>query len=279
MLRRLWFPLVALFWAAMNVLLWRAEMMTPPPGGSPVSPDLVWERVLTAPDESSLEIRQRDRKLGWLRWTPRVDEDPDTAALPADQAESDLPEGRVRRATGYTILLDGSLAAAEGPQRYRLNGQLEFGPGKRWRALQLRVTQRPMLWEVRADARTQELVLRVGDEDRPWEQRFQFAELSRPESLLAALGLPVPPGLLQTLLPRELTEGARPLALGLNWDARSDWYALGSARTRVFRVSARLLDKYEVRLVLSRVGEILRLELPQQITLVNDALANFPALP
>lgn len=263
----------------MNVLLWRAEMMTPPPGGSPVSPDLVWDRVLTAPDESSLEIRRQDRKLGWIRWTPRVDEDPAAAPVSAEEQESMLPEGRVQRITGYTILLDGSLAAAEGPQRYRINGQLEFDPGKHWRALQLRATLRPMLWEVRADARTQELVLRVGSEDQPWEQRFTFAELSRPESLLAALGLPVPPGFLQTLLPPELSGGMRRLTLGLNWDARSDWLALGSARTRVFRVSARLLDKYEVRLVLSRVGEILRLELPNQITLVNDALAHLPVRP
>ncbi len=276
MLKRAWFLLVALFWVAMNVLLWRAEMMTPPPGGSPVSADLVWERVLTAPDESSLEIRRQDRKLGWIRWTPRVEEDPDAASPAAGRSEEELPEGRVRRVTGYTILLDGSLAVSEEPQRYRFNGQLEFDADRQWRGLRLRVTQRPMLWEVQADAQEEALTLRLGDENQPWEQRFRFSELSRPEALLAGLGVPLPPGLLPLLLPPELTAGPRRLALGLHWDARSDWFYLGSARVRVFRVSARLLDRYEVRLVLSRVGEILRLELPSQITLVNDALAHFP---
>lgn len=277
MLKRAWFCLVVLFWVAMNVLLWRAEMMTPPPGGSPVSAELVWERVLTAPDESSLEIRRQDRKLGWIRWTPRVEEDPEAAPPAAGRSEDELPEGRVRRVTGYTILLDGSLAPSEEPQRYRLNGQLEFDADRQWRGLRLRVTQRPMLWEVQAEAKEQVLTLRLGDENQPWEQRFRLDELSRPEALLAGLGVPLPPGLLPLLLPPELTAGPRRLALGLQWDARSDWFYLGSARVRVFRVSARLLDRYEVRLVLSRVGEILRLELPRQITLVNDALAHFPA--
>jgi hypothetical protein len=278
-LKRVWFPLVALFWVAMNVLLWRAEMMSRPAGGSPVSPDLVWERMLTAPDDSSLEIRQHDRKLGWLRWVPRVEEGTEAPASGSAPAAGDGPEGLVRRITGYTVVLDGNLAPPDAPQRYRFNGQLEFDAAKNWQSLHLRVTLRPQVWELRADARTQTVTFKVGEEAHAAEFRFTFAELAQPEALLSALGLPVPPGTLQYLLPPALAGGPRKLALGLTWDARSDWHQIGSARARAYRVSARLLDKYEVRLVLSRVGEILQVELPNKITLVSDALADFPLRP
>ncbi len=274
-LKRVWLPLVTLFWVAMNALLWRAEMAARSDGGSPVSPDLVWDRVLTAPDESSLEIRQAGRKVGWVRWIPRIEEEAPAAA--ADDRE--LPEGQVGRVTGYTIVLDGSMAVPETDQRYRFSGQLSFDPAKQWRALSLRVTQRPQVWEVRADLREQTLTFRWGEDPGGWEQRFTFAELANPEALLAALGWPLPAGWLRTLFPALTPGQARPPALGLQWDTRSDWLPLGSARTRIFRVRAQLLDRYEVLLVLSRVGEIFRLELPGRLTLVNDAVAAFVARP
>lgn len=279
MLKRIWFPLVALFWVAMNGLLWRAEMIARPEGGSPVSLDLVWDRMLTAPDESSLEIFQNGRKLGWLRWTPRIEEaNGRLAAEPAGTVTNGL-EGRVERVTGYTVLLDGNVAPAEPANRIRFSAQLEFDARKDWRHLMLRVTLRPQVWELRADAREQTVTFKLGEDPNAWEQRFTFAELGQPEAILAALGLPLPPGWSRALLPGELAAGPRKVALGLNWEARSDWLQIGSARARSYRVSARLLDKYEVLLVLSRVGEILRVELPNKITLISDALVDFPVKP
>lgn len=275
----MWFPLVASFWVAMNVLLWRTEMMSRTAGGSPVSAALVWERLLTAPDESSLEIRQDGRKLGWVRWVPRVDEAPEVSAAASIATKRDAPEGLVKRITGYTVVLDGNLAPPDASARYRFNGQLEFDAAKNWQTLLLRLTLRPQVWEVRADARSQTVTFTVGEETRPAEFRFRFAELTQPEIVLNALGLPVPPGTLQYLLPQALASGPRKLSLGLQWDARSDWLQIGSARARAYRVSTRLLDKYEVHLVLSRVGEILHVELPNKITLVSDALADFPLRP
>lgn len=258
----------------MNALLWRAEMAARPGGGSPVSPDLVWDRILTAPDESSLEIRQAGRKVGWVRWIPRIEEE-----APAAAETSELPEGRVGRVTGYTIVLDGSVGVPETDQRYRFSGQFSFDRDKQWRAVTLRVTQRPQVWEVRADLREQTLTFQLGEDTATWEHRFAFAELAHPEALLAALGWPLPSGGLRTLFPALRPGQGRPLSLGVKWDTRSDWLPLGSARTRIFRVRAQLLDRYEVVLVLSRVGEIFRLELPGRLTLVNDAVAAFAARP
>lgn len=279
MLKRVWFPLVALFWVAMNVLLWRAEMSARPEGGSPVSLDLVWDRMLTAPDESSLEIFQNGRKLGWLRWTPRIEEGNGRLAAEPAGTDTNALEGRVERVSGYTVLLDGNVAPANSTQRVRFSGQLEFDVRKEWRHLMLRLTLRPQVWELRADARAQTVTFKLGEDPGAWEQRFTFAELGQPEVLLAAFGLPLPPGWTRALLPGDLAAEPRKWALGLNWEARSDWLQIGSARARSYRVSARLLDKYEVLLVLSRVGEILRVELPNNVTLISDALVDYPAKP
>jgi hypothetical protein len=42
---------------------------------------------------------------------------------------------------------------------------------------------------------------------------------------------------------------------------------------RVYRLQARLLDRYQIVVVVSRVGEILRVELPNGLLLVNEALS------
>ena len=89
------------------------------------------------------------------------------------------------------------------------------------------------------------------------------------------LGVPLPAvPLLPLLSSTNAGAPANSLALGLDWEARSDWLKVGHSRVRVYRLEARLLDKHRVVVIVSRVGEILRVELPSEITLVNDALIN-----
>jgi hypothetical protein len=49
---------------------------------------------------------------------------------------------------------------------------------------------------------------------------------------------------------------------------------VGGDWMRVMRMRARLFDRFEAVFFVSPVGEILKVELPDQIVLVNDALAN-----
>jgi hypothetical protein len=58
--------------------------------------------------------------------------------------------------------------------------------------------------------------------------------------------------------------------IGLKWEARDDVVRIGGAQVRGYRLQTRLLDRYPVTIYVSRVGEILRVELPGQITLVNE---------
>ena len=62
--------------------------------------------------------------------------------------------------------------------------------------------------------------------------------------------------------------------LGLKWDAREDKLKIAGSFMRVFRLQTRLLDHFPAIIYVSRVGEILRVELPDEIVLGNDALLN-----
>ena len=82
------------------------------------------------------------------------------------------------------------------------------------------------------------------------------------QAALAAFGLPLP--------------ATKPssASIGLKWDARNDRIKIANNLVRVYRLEAGLFDRYKVVLYVSPVGEILRLELPDEIVLTNDALTN-----
>jgi hypothetical protein len=52
------------------------------------------------------------------------------------------------------------------------------------------------------------------------------------------------------------------------------WITVGHASVRVFRLAAKLLDRFQVVIFVSPVGEILRVELPDEWLLVNDEAGN-----
>ncbi len=269
LLKRLYFPLVILFWTTMNVLLWRSEFASRTSSGAPVPLALVWDRILTAPDDSPLQLYHNGQRLGSCRWAANVGEE--LAAGKTSTADTEV-EGRVQKSSGYTIDFEGNTLLGDSPHRLRFNCHAGFGPDRTWSDLSARLVMRPDVWEARASVKEQTLVLKSTGAAN-WERTLTFAELSRPETLLATLGVPLPTSWLGGLLPSGPGGRVATLALGLNWEARSDWLDVGHSRVRVYRLRARLLDKYEAVVIVSRVGEILRVELPDGLLLVNDAIA------
>jgi hypothetical protein len=64
MISRVTFLLIAAFWIAMNVLLWRAEYVQDGTGiRVPIA--LVLQKILTAPDISSLTVFQDSERIGF----------------------------------------------------------------------------------------------------------------------------------------------------------------------------------------------------------------------
>jgi hypothetical protein len=268
MLLRLYFPVIAVFFVAMNVLLWRAEFGGAGDPGSAVSEEVVWQKILTAPDDSTLEVSWNDRKIGYCRWVANVGE---PVASGRTSPEDALPEGMVKQLTGYTVDLDGNIMAGNPPSRVRFALRLGFATNHVWQDLQLRVSLRPDTWEIQSVAAEEKLRLKYEGESGKWSRAFTFDELRDPRALAGELAGPLALPLLAGLAP---DAQPRNLSLGLNWEAYNDWLRIGHTQVRVYRLQARLLDRYRIVAVISRVGEIMRVELPNGIVLFNEALTN-----
>src|SRR5688572_31687939 len=116
------FAVIALFWVVMNALLWRSEFAGKNVAAS-IPAGAVWEKILTAPDDSSLSINFQGKKLGYLRLRPNVR----GAATTGKVANESEPEGIVRRVSEYTLELEGSLVAQAITRSIRFTGEFAFG--------------------------------------------------------------------------------------------------------------------------------------------------------
>lgn len=276
--RRLFFPLVLVFWVVMNVLLWRSEMSSGSGSGSPIPPETVWRKILTAPDDSQLQILVDRQNIGSVRWVPSITEiRPPPSGRVGDTDNGEI-EGRVTRVSGYAIDAEGNLRLPNVAQYLRFSYRATFTTNLEWRTMLLRVTLRPINWEIKADSVAGTLDVKLDEAGVVDQRHILFSDLqAHPEALLADLGggakvpwLALLPSL--DLAPRS---GRLNFSLLPLLSARQDWLRMGHTPVRVDRLEARFLDKYRFALLTSRVGELLKVDLPGGVVLLNDALQAF----
>jgi len=267
MLSRIVFLAVTLFWLTMNVLLWRAGSDSREAGTSAVPAKLVWEKVLTSPDSSSLSVIHRGTRTGFCHWITSVGEEW------ANVSEENIPNGTPGASRSYRLRLEGSVIVPELTNRIRFEGSLKVGADRVWQQLDLSVNVRPITWQIHAAAAEQTVYWTAQDGEARFEHTFKFSDLRNPGAILgefmgpfagewlASTGRPLDPASAASLNP------------GVNWEACEDTLWIGHAQARVYRLQTRLLDRYRISLIVSRVGEILRVELPGDLVLVNDQLS------
>lgn len=265
---RILFCLVAAFFITMNVRLWRSEF-----GGhnnlGHVPVETVWHKMLIAPDNSRLEIRHHGHRIGYGTWMPAVGED---LATGKRMIEEPMPEGMISEPSSYNIDFAGHFAI-DNLTRLRFGFDLRLTTNHQWQEMSLRLGLRPSTWEVQASAGSGTVKFTTTDEAGHSEQVFRLEDLQKPDKLFQQTGWPISPALIAALgLPRDAAH-ASPAALGLKWEAQNDWLKIASERMRVYRLHARLLDRFQIVLFISLEGEILRVELPDEIVLVNDQLS------
>jgi hypothetical protein len=110
------------------------------------------------------------------------------------------------------------------------------------------------------------------DETAKSEQIFKFADLRNPEFLAREFELPLP--LMGAMGLTAGKKSANPMSLGLVWEAYNDWVTIGHTPVRAYRLKTKVLDRFPITIMVSRVGEILRVELPDDWVLVNDQFMN-----
>jgi hypothetical protein len=274
MFSRLFFLLVVLFWLTMNFLLWRSEFGQKTTVGSPVALDTVFNKVLTAPDVSSLEIYHHGKKIGFCRWTASVGTEASKRF-----SEEFRPEGMIEQATSYSLDLEGNLTPAGTTNRLRFDLNLKLSTNRVWEEFSVRANMRPDTWELRANAVDQKVSLVMDDSYDRLEQSFTFADLQNPQTLLREFGGPYALALLGGLgnfgLDNIGKTNSASAVSALKWEANNDSMRFGHSKVRVYRLKAKLFDRFEIFVFVSRVGEILWIELPDKIVLSNDAFTHF----
>src|SRR5690349_19597646 len=121
MLSRATLIVLTLFWVAMNVLLWRAEYGGRGSAGGSVRGGMVWQKMLTAPDSSSLTVLHHGEKIGFCHWLTSVGEELSRLN------EGDVPaEGLAGRVRAYRLHLEGNLALEDFGGRVRFESNLKL---------------------------------------------------------------------------------------------------------------------------------------------------------
>jgi hypothetical protein len=271
MLSRLVLIALTVFWVTMNVLLWRAEYGSRDTTRSAVAAELVWQKILTAPDASSLSILHHGKKIGFCHWSTGVGEEWSKV-----KGEEDVSaRGMADRISGYRLHVEGNASLQDFANRVRFEGGLKLATNYAWQELTARLNIRPMAWELKSVAAEQTVQWHAEDDGQQFDRTFTFAELQNPQTLLPEFAGPLAYGLFSRLGLPASQQNAQSVSLGLKWEARSDTIQIGHAPVRVYRLQARLLDRYSIVVIASRVGEILRVELPNDLVLAHDQLANY----
>jgi len=263
--RRLVFPVILLFWLAMNVLLWRAEYGDTD-RGSRVSNDVVLNKIFNAPDASNLRVSQNGTLLGFVHWEIIPDE--------VYFSGTNQPVGRVESIKGYTLALDGRIQIELIKMKLRFTLRAALDAKLAWQSVSATIDLPPSTWEFAAAATNQVLRVKHDGALGQWERSTPLGQLRNPAALLEPFAGPVFAPLLKPLLPPAAALGqatGAPFELGLEWAAYNDAIRLGSTRVRIYRIEAKLPGERVITVLVSRVGEILQVTFPGQLEFTNES--------
>jgi hypothetical protein len=254
MMPRVAFIVIAVFWVTMNVLLWQQEYGS---RGSeePVPAALVWRKILTAPDASSLSIYQDGERSGFCEFSTSVETE--MAKLDEDKPP---PEGVVTRA-GYQIRLNGNTSLGDFTNRLRFDGRLSYSASRQWRELYLKLSSHTASVEIHSLATNQTVHLKIINEGGIIEREIAFTELTDPNAVLRDFLGGFSGGFLGLLELPALPEESNALARPIVWEAHRDRLKIGGELVSVYRLETHILD-YSIVIYASTLGEILRVELP-----------------
>ncbi len=279
--KRLTVALITGFWLVMAVLLCWQEFGGGRPLGSKVPSALVWGKILTAPDQSMLEIRQGTNHIGFCRWRPDIGQEYATGARMVEE-EDEILEDMARQLAYYTLDVDGNLDLPHLGHRARFVLGAKLDTNRLWQDFHARVTVRPDVYEVTASAAQQTVRIHVNAGGDTLDRTLRWADFQNPQKLLLELGGPAFPlvlGALGVAVPPSAAGTNLAQSLGIKWDACNGSLLIGHNNVRAYRLTGTVLDRFTATFYVSPVGEILRVELPGKILLLNNALAALQPAP
>lgn len=254
---RLTFLGIAAFWVTMNVLLWRAEFGVRG-GDTPVPAQLVWRKILTAPDASSLSVYQEGERMGYCEFSTGVGQQMATFD------EGKPPTEGFTAHPGYLLHVAGNVSLGDFTNRLKFDGRLRLDRLRQWEELYLKITSRLTVIEIHSLASNQTAHVKLSSEGVPWLERdVAFTDLQDPGAILRLLG----GNAAGDFLGMFDAAGVLPAAAAqrIEWNARRTRVKIGSEAVPVYRLETTLLGR-PITVDVSTLGEILRLELPGEIS-------------
>jgi len=240
----------------MNVLLWRAEFGGRG-GDTPVPLELVWRKILTAPDASSLSVYQKGDRMGYCEVSTGVGQQ-----MASFEEGKPPPEGFASHA-GFLLHIAGNISVGDFTNRIKFDGRVSFNPQRQWQEINFRITSRLALVEIHSLATNGTAHLKLMNDGTPlFEREATFAELQNPGSLLHLLAGGTVADFLDAPDMAALAAGST--AQKMEWDARRTRVQLGSEAVPVYRLETSFLGR-PIVVDVSTLGEILRVDLPGDI--------------
>jgi hypothetical protein len=257
MFARLTFMVIAAFWVTMNVLLWRVEFGVR--GGDTLVPALlVWHKIMTAPDSSSLSVYQKGERMGYCEFSTAVGQQ-----MAAFDEGKPPPEGFTAH-LGYQLHIAGNISLGDFTNRLKFDGRLRFDRFRHWEELYLKITSRLAVIEIHSLATNQTAHVILSNEGAPFLERdVAFTDLQDPGAIVRLLAGSAAGDFLGVfdvadILPADTAQK-------IVWDARRTRVRIGTEAVPVYRLETSMLG-HELTVDVSTLGEILRVELPGGIS-------------
>jgi hypothetical protein len=249
------------FWVTMNVLLWRMEFGSQG-GDTPVPLTLVWRKILTAPDASSLSVYQNSERTGYCELSTSIGQQ--MAALDENRPP---PEGFATRA-GYQLHLAGNVSLGDFTNRLKFDGRVQFSPTREWREINLKITSRLTTVEIHSLATNESVHVKIIGEFDTVERDLPFADVVNPNALIRTFAGNFADTLLGVMgLPDFSGLGPQKI----EWRSRRTRLKIGTETVPVYRLETDVLGR-AITIDVSTLGEVLRVQLPGNVTAIIDEL-------
>lgn len=265
MLTRLMLLVLAGICVTMNVLVYRAEYSSKD-NELPVPTSLVWRKIMTAPEASSLNVFQAGKRTGFCEFSTGVGQE--MAQMDENRPP---PEGFIAH-NGYQIRINGNASLGDFTNRIKFDGRLLFTPARVWHSMNLRILMRSSTIEIDSIATNQTVHIAVTTDGEIFDRTLTYAELGDPNKLLRSvmgdLGGSFGGFLASMELPA-LSATQAGLAGGIQWEACRTRIMFGHEPVPVYRLETRILD-HPVVIIVSTLGEIMRVDLPDDLVATLD---------
>ena len=240
----------------MNVLLWRSEFGESS-GETPVPVSFVWKKILTAPDTASLNIYQKDQRIGFCEFSTGI------ARQMSSMDQDKVPSEGLSNPTQYIVHFSGNVSYGQLTHRLKFGGQILFNSKRQWQEMELKFNTRPTSVDISSIATNQTVDVRIANGSEVVEHHLNFADLRNPNQLahlflgnfadffLGGMDL-------NELVPRDTAQK-------IEWTACRTRMRVAGEHVPAYRLQTSLLGN-TITLHISTLGDLLRVELPGNIT-------------